>query len=80
MQVLRALEAAQKEPKAPLSDLFTDGMLAACTTVSKQVWNISTSMCHGSIVGQEHHDVQCCVKVWTSMVPTSGLSMVGQSD
>ena len=24
-QVLRALDAAQKEPKAPLSDLFTDG-------------------------------------------------------
>lgn len=25
VQVLRALDAAQKEPKAPLSDLFTDG-------------------------------------------------------
>ncbi len=25
MQVLKALEAAQKEPKAPLSDMFTDG-------------------------------------------------------
>ena len=28
IQVLKALEAAQKEPKAPLSDLFTDGELA----------------------------------------------------
>lgn len=25
VQVLRALDAAQKEPKAPLSDMFTDG-------------------------------------------------------
>jgi len=29
VQVLKALEAAQKEPKAPLSDMFTDGKTAA---------------------------------------------------
>jgi len=40
LQVLKALEAAQKEPKAPLSDMFTDGKTAAANN------NIACMLCN----------------------------------
>ena len=52
-QVLKALEAAQKEPKAPLSDMFTDGKAAATNQKMLACCAISNHLVHfHSVISQ----------------------------
>ncbi len=60
LQVLKALEAAQKEPKAPLSDMFTDGKTAAANNnivlqPPINLGNVTVSQCRFAVELAKRH-------------------------